>query len=196
MKLILNFLPIVVIFLLVYYSEQMARVSHTVLGKLVAVGIIIFYTTLDIYAGLLVCGLVILFYQSDYVEGFAVEQKTRDITQESLEEPITETLEVDAAYPESPTQDILYDKKTSIFRKKHCKKGHLIHKGQIVKPEMQEHVFPEIEQHSFHKCNICDSACDFDLLEKKLDIDRDLTTPKSSNDIFVVVWENLRNSIQ
>jgi len=59
-----------------------------------------------------------------------------------------------------------------------------------VKPEMSEHVFPEVKQGSFHKCNICDPACSFDLdLIEKED---ELVNPKSSNEWYDQVWANMR----
>lgn len=42
--------------------------SHSILGKLLAVFIIIYYTVLDKTIGLLVCSFIILYYQSEIVE--------------------------------------------------------------------------------------------------------------------------------
>jgi hypothetical protein len=65
---ILQFIPIIILFLLLSYPEQFVLFSNLSFGRLIAVLIIIFYSSLDKYMGLFVCGLVILFYQSDYVE--------------------------------------------------------------------------------------------------------------------------------
>lgn len=65
---ILQFIPIIILFLLLSYPEQFVLFSNLSVGRLLAVLIIIFYSSLDKYTGLFVCGLVILFYQSDYVE--------------------------------------------------------------------------------------------------------------------------------
>ena len=100
------------------------------------------------------------------------------------------------AYPLEPTQQIIHDKTAKEFRQKFCKSGHLVHKGQIVKPEMAQHVFPEIEQADFHKCNICDPACSFNITERNMRTEEDLIKPKSSNDWFDIVWDNLRKSLQ
>jgi MinD superfamily P-loop ATPase len=70
------------------------------------------------------------------------------------------------------------------FRQIHCSKGHLIHKGQVIKPEMAEHVFPEIKQNNFHKCNICDHNCEFNFLDKQIKAQEDLVKPKSSKDVI------------
>jgi hypothetical protein len=67
-KIFIQFIPIIIIFMLLSYSKQFVNFSFTILGKLIAIMIIIFYSYNDIILGLCVCGLVILYYQSDYVE--------------------------------------------------------------------------------------------------------------------------------
>ena len=206
MKLLLNFLPMVLLYLVATYSEDVAKWSHTLLGKTIAVGIILLYSFFDIVSGLLACALVIFYYQSDYVESFVrgeIKEESKDgYTSISLKETrailldVTEPVveppgeKLEDAYPLTPTVEVVYDKDVNRFRQKHCEKGHLVHKGQIVKNEMAEHVFPEVTQDSFHKCNICDPACSFDLdlIEKE----GELLTPKSSNDWYDRVWDNMR----
>lgn len=195
MKLLLNFIPIIIIFLLVTYSNEIAEWSHTILGKLFAVFLIIFYTKMDVLSGLLVTALVILYYQSDYVEGFSNLIKKEgflnipfitlpeiDADLENQEDTeINVSLELlEDAYPDKITQDIIYDPQVSKFRQKNCSKGHLVHKGQIIKPEIAEHVFPEIEMEDFHKCNICDYTCDFNFIDKKIKIQDDIMKPRSA----------------
>ena len=69
MKNILSqFIPIIVIYLLLSYSNEFVMFSHSILGKLLAVFIIIYYTVLDKTIGLLVCSFIILYYQSEIVE--------------------------------------------------------------------------------------------------------------------------------
>ena len=200
MKLILNFLPIIIIFLLVSYSNQMAQWSHTILGKFFAVVLIIFYTRLDVISGLVVCALVIFYYQTDYVEGFIprsevegfssiiLPESAHDIVNESdsppenqLETPVDVSMDLLAdAYPNTPTESVLYNPEVDRFRQKNCSKGHLVHKGQFVKPEISEHVFPEIEQKDFHKCNICDYSCDFKFIDRKIKAQDELMKPRSA----------------
>lgn len=67
-EIIAQFIPMIIVFLLLKYSNEFVNFSFTVLGKLMAVFIIIFYANIDITVGICVCGLVILYYQSDYVE--------------------------------------------------------------------------------------------------------------------------------
>ena len=67
-EIVAQFIPILILFLLLKYSNDFVKFSFTILGKLVAIFIIIFYAQIDITIGVCVCGLVILYYQSDYVE--------------------------------------------------------------------------------------------------------------------------------
>jgi hypothetical protein len=216
LKLVVNFVPIILLFLLVTYTPEFVKFSHTILGKAFAVILILFYVKLDLILGLFVCALVIFYYQTDYVESFnnmlnegftekmegEKEEKVEDKEQvevEKGEKPIetTESFEtLEDAYPLAPTTEIEYDKKVDNFRKEHCKKGHLINKGQIVKPEMAEHVYPIITQDDFNKCNICDPSCDFEINDKRILAEADLTNPKSSNDMFEKVWINLRTTTE
>ena len=260
MNLILNFLPMVLLYLIATYSPQVARISHTVLGKVIAIGLILLYCFFDIVSGLLVCALVIFYYQTDYVESFSTsdteegednepteapqdeeneqdEEAQQDEENEQAEEneqdeqePFTTVVknevlivgkiaapiknpqvkghkevlssgpgeDLQDAYPLEPTITITNDKKISDFKKKHCSKGHLKHKGQVVNPEMAEHIFPEIKQDDFRKCNVCDPTCRFDIInsqtEKLMKAEENLTKPKSSNDFFEVVWNNIQIS--
>jgi hypothetical protein len=268
MNLILNFLPMVLLYLIATYSPQVARISHTVLGKVVAIGLIVLYSFFDIVSGLLVCALIIFYYQTDYVESFANEDGQEEVNEEpddeqieeeqteeeqteeeqteeeqqqteeeeqtevpdEQQEPFTTVVKNEVlivgkikktqvnkvnghkevlssgpgedlkdAYPLEPTiTKNATDKAISDFRKKHCSKGHLKHKGQVVKPESAEHVFPELKQDDFHKCNVCDPNCRFDLInnqsEKLLKAEENLIKPKSSNEFFDVVWNNIQIS--
>jgi uncharacterized membrane protein YobD (UPF0266 family) len=217
-NIIKNFLPMIIIYLIATYSPEVARISHTVLGKLTAVALIILYTFFDAISGLLVCALVIFYYQTDYVEGF--DNKDVVITEEDVVvvgvlpkedpvesdkdshkekslpiiagEPAGENLE--DAYPLSPTIGVVSDKAVSEFRQKHCVNGNLMHKGENVKPEAAELVFPEVKMDDFHKCNICDPSCRFDIKDNLIKAEENLVKPKSSNDFFEIVWRNIQIS--
>jgi hypothetical protein len=67
-KIVSQFIPIVIIFLLLSYSSELAIFSHSFLGKILTIIIIGYYTTIDKYVGLLVCILFLFYYQTDYVE--------------------------------------------------------------------------------------------------------------------------------
>jgi hypothetical protein len=212
----INFIPIILLYLLVTYTPEFVKFSHTILGKALAVILILFYVKLDLIIGLFVCALVVFYYQTDYVEsfnnmlneGFTEKEETteekeefteeekdnEDTTEKKVSEPVTENFErLEDAYP---TKEVKHDIATDNFRKSHCEKGHLIHKGQIIKPEMSEHVYPILQSSEFNKCNICDTKCNFEIINNRLTDESDLTKPKRSNDMFEKVWENLRTTTE
>ena len=61
---------------------------------------------------------------------------------------------------------------------------------------MVQHVHPIIVQDDSKKCNICDPSCDFQIMDKRIVAEADLMNPKSSNDMFEKVWENLRTTCE
>ena len=203
-KILVNFLPIVLIFLLATYTPQFAAFSQSILGRLLAIFLILFYLKLDFLTGLFVCILVIVYYQTDYVEGFSemlnednnadnnadnnvdnnVENNEEHSKEKDQPRSRVEPLEPFSTYTNSKIdgeadKQILFDTSRQEFRKKYCKKGHLIHKGGVVSTEMTEHIFGEIKQDDFHKCNICDPSCKFDVIEQYIKTEDDLRKPVS-----------------
>jgi len=64
-----EFIPIIVFYLLVSYSDEMIMFSHTTFGRLIVVGLILFYASIHYIYGILVCLFIIFYYQTDTVEG-------------------------------------------------------------------------------------------------------------------------------
>lgn len=177
-QIFIEFIPIILIFLALTYTEKMIEWSNTGLGKLVIILIILFYAFIDKLYGILVCLLFILFYQSDYycnvlnkkTEGFEPILDTI-VTHQPIKtlEPMSYTEQYDL--PKINTESV------KGFRQQHCEKGHLVNKGQKVKSDIAEHVYPEIS-FSNEKCNICDSKCHFNIVEKQINITEKIR-PKS-----------------
>jgi len=67
-----QFLPIILIFFIVSNNNTLFEFSNTILGKFIAVCIILFYISIDTIIGLFVCALIILFYQSQYKENMDI----------------------------------------------------------------------------------------------------------------------------
>ena len=195
LKMILNFIPILLVFLLASYTDDFVSCSHTILGKAFAVILILFYVNVDLIAGLLVCVLIVFYYQTDYVESYTdmkekFYQEAKEEAKEEVKEEVKDTFqEMGNAYPEQ------YIKKDTIalktFRETYCKNGHLIHKEQKVKPEILEHIFPQLQQSDYYKCNICDPACSMEITENRVKNESELQAPKDSNELFDKVWKNL-----
>jgi hypothetical protein len=199
-NILMGFIPIILIFIFVKYTNAFIHFSHTILGKMVMVALIIYYTMVDKIYGTLICILVIFYYQSDRVEGLTTGDTENPFKkdEESMESgDKTGNLEK----PEKPgkTENNVYDKfskvesyesstinfdKTheeakNLFRKSYCENGHLKYKGQTVKPDVAQHVFPEIAWNA-ERCNICDPTCDFSIIESRIQMEKELQ-PKSSN---------------
>jgi hypothetical protein len=186
-RIISQFLPMILIFLFVKYPRKFAELSNSILGKLFAVIVIIFYVSIDYVYGLFVCLLIIFYYQTDFVErmcegfengntidmenGNSIDLENIEIPKDGnilygpdLENPQEGFEELKDVYSTTESESLSLGDREK-FCKVHCKNGHLINKGQIVKPEMSEHVFPEIE--SKDRCNICDPSCKFKMIENR-----------------------------
>jgi hypothetical protein len=95
---IAQFIPMVALFFLLSQYRGCVELSHTILGKLLAVFIILFYTTIDKVLGLFVCALVILFYQMDCRENL-LNIESFDTIEEQEEEGEEAELEYNETKP-------------------------------------------------------------------------------------------------
>lgn len=66
--LLIDFIPIILLFLFVTQPKETILFSNTSLGKMIALSIIIFYIHVNIVYGFFVCVLIMFYYQSDLVE--------------------------------------------------------------------------------------------------------------------------------
>jgi len=79
---IAQFIPIILILIMLTYSKEFVQFSHSILGKVAAIALVLFYTHLDKYVGVVLCLFVIVYYQSDFVENML---NTDDIMNEMAE---------------------------------------------------------------------------------------------------------------
>jgi hypothetical protein len=185
-KTIAQFIPIILIFVTITSFRKLLSFSNTTLGKLLAVIVIIFYTTIDKILGVFVCALVIFYYQTAVVENMLNMDVDNNYTTEFVGEENTELLddyvflskeEKNRKHRENLVNYTELDDKKDIligneklqdeFRKNSCVNNELTNKGVDVKYEMAEHVFPEIK---FRRgaCNPCLKTCEFSIIEKKI----------------------------
>jgi len=75
---IVSIFLLLVVALFVLYPEEIVLFGHTILGKTLAVAVIIGFTCLDVISGILVCLLVIFFYENSIVEGMLNTLATAD----------------------------------------------------------------------------------------------------------------------
>ena len=87
-----QFIPIIMIITLLSYSKEFVNMSNTILGKIFAICIVLFYTSLDKYMGLVLCLLVIVYYQSDFVESMLNTDDVMDKLFENFEASKKEAL--------------------------------------------------------------------------------------------------------
>jgi hypothetical protein len=206
-EIIIQFIPIIIIFTLLKFSKDFVNFSFTILGKLIAILIIIFYSAIDIMVGLCVCGLVILYYQSDYVENMLNISDVLEID-DVIDIP---SLENDNGIPDDgmylvPMATNTDNKKTrqikgkqpckskcnkcegmtdykpdliDQFKKENCVGGDLKYKDMTVKNDMAEHVFSELAFNN-KPCNACDNTCKYSIIEGKIKIEEKMTPISTS----------------
>jgi len=189
MKTIISqFIPIIIVMLLLSFSNEFVNFSFSILGKFIALSIIMYYTYLDKYLGLIVCLLIIIYYQSDVVENML---NTDDIMEKMVEQFETrkrlkdDSLHVENMQPMNPTSlntDRIMSKVNEVYNqnvsnhenniegmeikdsfiKENCKGNKLLHKNMPVRPEQTSLIFPEIKYED-SQCNICDKTCNFSI---------------------------------
>ncbi len=153
-----------VIFLLILLfassPEQFVPFSHTSLGRLLAVVLIVYFTKKNTVVGIVACIATILYYQMEdfeYMlnipEGFLWEMAYTPYSNEVYER--------------------LHSKLIEQFRQENCSRGKLMLKGMPVNPEMTEHVFPSVK-FGGAPCDPCNARCNFTILKKKLSTESDL----------------------
>ena len=209
---IVEWITIIVIALFVFLPYDMIELSETSLGKLFFASIIIYYSMVDPIYGIVACCVVIVYYQLDlYRSIIAIHRDTLlsenmtvmqdDIIKNELPQASHVILE---SYCPSDSSVFSYtsfsepknfyesellrgSKKKELldnFREEYCDdKKRLMYKGEIVRPEMADHVFREIKfSNNSAKCNPCEESCDFSIIEERLNKEEGLR-PTSSKDV-------------
>lgn len=167
-------IPIIIFYIFFAYSDKMLKMSITPLGRFIAICLILFYTSIHTLYGIIMALLVIVYYQMDFVEGFANDCDT--VNSQSLRSNPSLTLQTSEA---SLNQQ---------FKMENCKaNGQLVYKEYPVKLENIEHIFPDL-QFTYGKCNPCDVNCAF-TISQKLSTQEEMTFPKSSDDWVTNIWQ-------
>ena len=82
------------------------------------------------------------------------------------------------------------DNSMALFQKKYCRTNQLYYKEYPVKPDMAQHVFPDLV-FKYEPCNPCNKNCEVSFANSKIDTESALVLPKSSNDFFYDSWKDL-----
>ena len=72
---VMQFIPIFLILAYLTHQYEFTMLSHSILGKLFAVVLILYYTRMDFVYGTVCCAVVIWYYQQTEMEGFELEKK-------------------------------------------------------------------------------------------------------------------------
>ena len=210
---IADFIPILIIFLFLCYTNISIQFANTVLGRFIAIAVIVYYTSIDYLYGLIACLIVVFFYQSMFIEGLKNMEnfenmnykKEFDVSGNVLGNDINDNkaykndeqnLEAFEDYPSeykylSGEKENVYNhfNKDHInilkntFVKNNCRNGQLFHKEYNVKKEMTEFVYPNIKFED-DTCNVCDPNCKFSIIEQKIQTEDLMMKPVDSNDWY------------
>jgi len=174
---IMQFVPIVLLLVYLVYPYKFHIASNSVLGKLCAIMMIMYYTRMDFIYGTLCCFIVILYYQIEERENFEPSPTTTDtgVTKDETKDSLRSDPEIITIEQFNAAKDE--------FIKEKCKKGVLMYKDLPVKSEMADHIYSEIKYNTKQKCNPCDRTCDYNIVEAKLKTEQELI-PKTSNKIL------------
>jgi len=161
-NIVMQFIPILLALFHGFDHRTFDSISHSVLGKLFVVVIILFYAKINKLYGTFACVIAVFYYHLNdkSVENFSAEIDKRML---SMQEK---------------------------FTKEKCKNGLLMHNGLEVKPEMTSHVYPEIHFANDKPCNPCNKSCYFDILENKMTMENELKNPKNSRDFIDKIVDN------
>lgn len=158
------------------FPNELFLYSDTILGKLMAVIIIIYCTYEHVVYGIFACILIIWFYQSDMLDRFNYryseyfsnispqlvylpDKPNKDI--QHL--PALEDLPLEKVYPlELPP---LKPESEKVFRNQYCSEElDLMYKNsKIIHKENVKTIFPNISFFNETPCNPCDKNCHFQL---------------------------------
>jgi hypothetical protein len=197
---LLSVIPFFLFLYFLLFPKQLFRESISVLGRLLAIFIIIYYTSIHILYGILVCIFVIWYYQSDFLqymldmtreeEGFRMNPDNVT-TSPNMDPPENETRSTNSsivtkgsnlqdAYPSKIPPPIM--EAEAFFQKNNCnsRKQLLYRNIEVKHPEVVPHIFPEIEFDE-KPCNPCDSTCSFSINATKRFTETDLI-PKQTHD--------------
>lgn len=165
-------LIVISIFLLfTLYPKETFLYSDTILGKMMAVFIIIYCTNENIIYGLFACILTIWFYQSDMLDTYK-SRYTEHFSPQAIYSPtepdkniqaipILDPLPLDKVYPTELSP--LKTESETIFRNQNCSEDlDVMYKNtKILRKENIQQLFPDISFQNDKVCNPCDSACRF-----------------------------------
>jgi hypothetical protein len=175
--------------MLVLYENNLAYIANSPLGKIIAILLIVYYTSVKFTYGLLACSLIVLYYQYDYVKQNGMNTSFKINENFTTIQSFEKASQANSSEVSSPE-----NLSVSQFKSQYCKNGTLVNKGSTVNLEMLEHIHPDIHFKN-EKCNPCADTCDFSIIEEQLNAEENLK-PKTSDDFSIkTVLEKINDFI-
>jgi hypothetical protein len=172
-------IPFLLLLLLILYPTSFILISNTILGKTVAIAIILFYLLQDKIIGILVALIFLCFYQTDIVQNVCKTEHFQSIETpipiepfapftskaDGLDDPILPASYIGNTYASAKNSQTIkiQSESETIFKNQHCTPDlEFIYKKQVVKhPETIQMLFQELEFVNPKVCNPCDPTCSF-----------------------------------
>jgi len=165
-------LPLVIFYLFFASPDDFLYSSIHPLGRLFAITLILLYSVINTYYGILMCALVIFYYKMDFVEKTSMFDSYMLIGDKFYE-------------PFEIEQKV--KNKVDEFREQNCKTDNLEFKEKSVKNENACHIFPELKFLE-EPCNPCDKQCGITINEK-LKNEENMVYPKQDDDWVFQIWK-------
>mgnify|MGYP001287121767 CR=1 FL=1 len=189
------FLTLLILYLVLAQYELIKENLDTILGKIIIICVLLFYTSIDKYLGLFFCLIIILLLQDQFIENMLnINEYVENF--DTLQPASFSPFQNDFILPSSKGNNLekenihdLYKGKSVLnkttkynedFKKNNCNQLKLKYKNMDVPDDMIRHVFPELKFHD-ETCNICHNNCKFSVLEEKMKTQKELQ-PKDSNE--------------
>lgn len=188
---VMQFIPIILVLLYTTKQHAFSQISHSVVGKLFSVALVLYYTRMNKMFGLVAAIIVILYYQmTETFENFSDNSGKKDEKKDKQGVEDDGTNLPENVKPETVEESFVTKDPSIItidhfnaardeFVKEKCKNGVLMYKMMPVRDEMADHVFSEIQFINDRKCNPCSATCDYNIVEAKMKTEESLV-PKSA----------------
>jgi hypothetical protein len=173
---IAKILPLFLFYLFFAFPDDFLYTSISPLGRFIAISLILFYSLISTYSGLIMCFAVIVYYNLHSVEKTSQFESVMLVGNNMFQSVITENFEDDTDNEE----------KNREFRQNNCENGQVKYKKNNVHNENCEHIYPDLE-FTESSCNPCDKSCGFTIREQ-LKIEEDIVYPKTDDNWVNTIW--------
>jgi len=170
---IAKLLPLFIFYLFFAFPDDFLYTSITPLGRFIAIVLILFYSLFNTYTGLVMCAIVIFYYNLNSVEKTSSFDTFMLVGNNTFQPFVQENFQTN-------------DNKKE-FRQKHCENGSLKYKNNKVRNENAEHIFPELEFLE-EPCNPCSNSCGFTVREQ-LKLHEEMVYPKNDDKWVNSIWK-------